>query len=165
MCFFHKPVPPVLTHPEESENYEQTINNANVPLTLTKWLVDWKVPVEYWDFWRGQIVIEVTTGIDAPACTWDSDDGKRHMKVKPEWLNPGVIAHEQAHNSYSLLTDAQKARFSKVYTPLKSKGLIAFLYSKNGYGLTSDVEGHAEIYRYLGEQMPATLKPFYPRLI
>jgi hypothetical protein len=42
--------------------------------------------------------------------------------------------------------------------------LIKQLYSINTYGLGSDVEGHAEVYRYIGQQMPAQLKPFYPML-
>jgi hypothetical protein len=87
------------------------------------------------------------------------------MVIKPKWLNPGVIAHEQAHNSYALLTPAQKASFSTVYTPLKNTDpLIKLLYSKNAYGLTNDIEGHAEVYRYLGRQMPQQLVPYYPQL-
>jgi hypothetical protein len=87
------------------------------------------------------------------------------LAVKPPWLNAGVIAHEQAHNSYALLTAAQKAAFSAAYNPLiNTDPLITFLYSHNPYGLSSDIEGHAELYRYLGDKMPAQLKQFYPRL-
>ena len=96
--------------------------------------------------------------------TW-SADGKRHLAIKPGWLNPGVVAHEQAHNSYAFLNPTQKSAFSSLHTSLKSTDpLIKQLYSINTYGLSSDVEGHAEVYRYIGQQMPAQLKPFYPML-
>jgi len=38
------------------------------------------------------------------------------------------------------------------------------LYAKNPYGLTNDIEGHAEVYRYIGEKMPEQLKRYYPML-
>ena len=38
------------------------------------------------------------------------------------------------------------------------------LFSRNTYGLTNDIEGHAEVYRYIGQQMPEQLKQYYPRL-
>jgi hypothetical protein len=64
-----------------------------------------------------------------------------------------------------LLTPAMKANFSAVYTTLKNTDpLIRLLYSQNTYGLTNDVEGHAELYRYLGEKMPEQLKQFYPKM-
>jgi hypothetical protein len=55
--------------------------------------------------------------------------------------------------------------FASLYTTLKaSDPLIRLLYSRNTYGLTSDIEGHAEVYRYAGQQMPGQLKQFYPML-
>ena len=90
----------------------------------------------------------------------------RYLDVEPQWLNPGVIAHEQAHNAYALLTDQQKEDFAALYTPfITTDPLIKYLYSRNSYGLTSVIEGHAEIYRYLWDQIPEELKQFYPRLI
>ncbi len=166
----------VLPHPEEPMNPAATLAAVDVAATVSKWLVDWGVPAQYWDFWRTAIAIEVyevyppsllSIGLkqDTPSGTWEAD-GKRHLAIKPQWLNPGVIAHEQAHNSYAFLSAEQKAAFSAAYTPLKNTDpLIKFLYSKNTYGLTSDVEGHAEIYRYIGKQMPAQLQTYFPRLI
>jgi hypothetical protein len=59
----------------------------------------------------------------------------------------------------------RKADFKKAYTPLiNSDPLIVFLYSRNTYGLSSVVEGHAEVYRYIGDKMPEKLKPYYPKL-
>jgi hypothetical protein len=164
-----------LPHPEEPMDPSATLANTNVMAIITKWLMDWGVPTQYWDHWKTAIDIQVyeiypafliAMGInqDTPAVTWEAD-GKRHLAIKPKWLNPGVIAHEQAHNSYALLESAQKMNFSNFYTPLKDTDpLIRLLYSKNTYGLTNDIEGHAEIYRYIGQQMPAQLKPYFPRL-
>ncbi len=153
-----------LTHPEEAANPDQTIENVSVPDIITKWLTDWKVPAGYWDYWRSMISVTVADDVSV-AYSWEAD-GKRYIKVNPVWLNPGVIAHEQAHNSYALLTPKQKADFEKDYTPLISTdSLIKYLYSINNYGLTSVIEGHAEVYRYLTERMPGQLKKYYPKLL
>lgn len=152
-----------------------TLDNTHADAVIAKWLTDWAVPEQHWDYWKTAIDIQIyetyppsliAMGITqaTAALTWEAG-GKRRLAVKPQWLNPGVVAHEQAHNSYALLTPSQRTMFSAVYTPLRdSAPLVKFLYSKNPYGLTSDIEGHAEIYRYIGAQMPAQLKPFYPRL-
>ena len=154
----------VIPHPEEPPDYTQMLENVSIASTLEKWFEVYQVPVEWWDFWRTQISIEVRPDIPYPAQTWEQD-GIRRLAVRPEWLNPGIIAHEQAHNSYSLLTPEQKAEFAIIYAPLKNTDpLIKLLYSKNTYGLTNDVEGMAEIYRYLGDKVPEVLKPFYPKL-
>jgi hypothetical protein len=169
--------PPDLTipHPEEPINPSATLGNMDVNIVISKWQSDWGVPAQNHDYWKTSIDIQVyepypdsliAMGItqETPALTWEAD-GKRHLAIKPRWLNPGVIAHEQAHNSYALLSNRQKKAFSAIYTPLKDTDpLIKLLYSKNTYGLTSDIEGHAEVYRYIGELMPAQLKPYYPLL-
>lgn len=167
--------PLTILHPEEPRNDSQTVANTVIGDIITKWLTDWKVPAAYWEYWRNAIVIQIydfwppemlATGLqpDTPAATWEAD-GKRHLASLAKWLNPGVIAHEQAHNSYALLSDAEKLAFSAVYTPLKDNDpLIKYLYSVNNYGLTSDIEGHAEVYRYLGDEMPEVLKKYYPKL-
>ncbi len=171
MCWFKKLV---LPHPMEPENPMQTMDNVDVAVTLTKWLTDWQVPVEFWNFWRTKIIIKVdptfavqiapNVWIAKPAGSWD-ENGVRHLAIRPSWLNAGVIAHEQCHNSYSLLTNEQKAEFTATYTPLiKTDRYIKLLYSLNTYGLTSVIEGHADVYRYIGQSMPATLKRFYPKL-
>jgi len=157
MCFFKKYT---LTHPEESKN---SVPVTDINAVLNTWLSNYSVPGEYWGFWKNRIDITLDESIDV-ACSWESD-GIRHIKVNPYWLNPGVIAHEQAHNSYALLTEAEKTEFSTVYTPLKtSDPLIKYLFKVQPYGLTNDIEGHAEIYRYLGESMPAALIDYYPKL-
>jgi hypothetical protein len=163
-----------LPHPEEPHNPYATLANTDLTLIIRRWLLDWGVPSQHWDYWQNAIdiqvydiypasILEMGINQDTPAATWDYG-GKRHLAVKPGWLTAGVIAHEQAHNSYALLSPSQKADFSAVYTPLKAADpLIKLLYSQNTYGLSNDVEGHAEVYRYIGQQMPAPLKPYYPR--
>lgn len=158
------PAPTALPYPEEPPDYTRTMENTTFSEVLYAWFEKYHVPEQYREFWQSKIVATVTVDIPYPAGTWDQD-GKRHLAVRPEWLNPGVIAHEQAHNSYALLTSGQKSAFSMVYNPLKNVDpLIKLLYSINRYGLTNDIEGHAEVYRYLGGSMPIQLKEFYPKL-
>lgn len=153
-----------LPHPEEKPDYSQTIENTSFADMQDKWFEVYNVPLQYRQYWRDKIIANVTNSIAYPAGTWEQN-GLRHLSVKPEWLNPGVIAHEQAHNSYALLTAEQKKEFSRVYNLLKNTDpLIKLLYSKNPYGLTNDIEGHAEVYRYIGEKMPRELKIYYPML-
>ena len=155
---------PGLPHPEEKVDYKQTLDNVAVAQVLGEWMLAWGVPEEYNDYWREAIVITVTLEIWVPAQTWE-EGGKRHLAVRPEWLNPGVIAHEQAHNSYSLLTNDEKSEFEGIYIPMVvTEPLIKLLYSKNAYGLTSTIEGHAELYRFLGSELPESLKRYYPKL-
>ena len=154
----------VLPHPEEKPDYSKNLNNTSFTEMLNKWFETYGVPEQSREFWRNQIAVTITVDIPYPAGTWD-ENGIRHLAVRPEWLNPGVIAHEQAHNSYALLTDSQKTEFSSIYNVLKdTDSLIKLLYSINTYGLSNDIEGHAEVYRYLGEKMPEPLKKYYPKL-
>jgi hypothetical protein len=169
------PEPFFIPHAEEPMNPVATLANTDPIVILNKWLTDWETPAQYWDYWKQAINIRIyaiypadilAMGIkqDTPAATWE-DGGKRQMVIKPQWLNPGVIAHEQAHNSYALLNPSQKSAFASVFTSLKDTDpLMKFLFSKNAYGLTNDIEGHAEVYRYIGQYMSTRLKPFYPQL-
>jgi len=172
---FMKPKPSVLPHPEEPMNPSATVATVDVNAIISKWLTDWGVPQTWWSNWKGMIVVQLydvypasilAMGVkqDTPAATW-SAGGKRYLAIKPGWLNPGVVAHEQAHNSYAYLNPDQKSAFSSIHSTLKTTDpLIKHLYSINTYGLSNDVEGHAEVYRYIGQQMPAQLKAFYPML-
>ena len=136
-----------LPHPEEPMDPAARLANIDVTAVINQWLSAWEVPPRYWDYWQTAIDLRVyetypasvmAMGInqDTPAVTWE-EGGRRHLALKPQWLNPGVIAHEQAHNSYALLSPAQKAEFSAVYAPLKdTEPLIRLLYSRNRYGLS-----------------------------
>lgn len=150
-----------LLHPEEPPDYSITLSNYNLDVVFDKWFNDYQVPMDYWDYWRNKIEIEVTDTLNYPAATWDIPNG-RHLAIKPEYLNAGILAHEQAHNSYSLLNVTDKANFAIDLEPLKNVGVIKYLFSVNSYGLTSPVEAHAEIYRYIS--VPLELRKYYPRL-
>ncbi|MDD5700437.1 MAG: hypothetical protein PHU23_00180 [Dehalococcoidales bacterium] len=179
MCFkwikslFIKEPPPEpeleLPHPEEPKDDSQTVENVDVDVICTKWLTNWDVPADQRDFWKNKIRITLhetyfVGGIEVPAGTYDCEVG-RCMDIEAKWLNPGVIAHEQAHNSYSFLSDAKKAEFSTVYSAVKNTDpMIMLMREKHSYADTNDVEAHAEVYRYIGQEMPAELKEFYPKL-
>ena len=162
---FKKHVSPTkLPHPEEPMNPMATVENIDVDAVLNKWLTDWNVPLEYWDYWKHQIVITIDPMFPYPAGTWEQD-GLRYLTAQPAYFNPGVIAHEQAHNSYALLTDEQKKQWANVYEDVKeNNAMIKYLFSINSYGLTNEIEGHAEIGRFIGQFMPDEIKHFYPKL-
>jgi hypothetical protein len=121
---------PVYPHPEEKADYSQTLENTSFDAMQNKWFEAYSVPLQYRSYWRDKIVAKVTKNIAYPAGT-----GTKRctpFSVKPEWLNPGVIAHEQAHNSYALLTAEQKKEFSRLYNQLKNTDpLIKLLYQKS----------------------------------
>jgi hypothetical protein len=170
MCWF-KPKPPivlVLPHPEEKPDYSRTLENTSIQEVLTEWCNSYQIPLEFRQYWFDAIIVFLDITIPYPAGTWEQD-GRRYMKVRPEWLNPGVIAHEQAHNSYALLSGEQKIYFEADYESSQDDPLIKLLHSQNTYmdSLTPEgyhVEGHAEIYRYIGGKMPPILKQYYPKL-
>jgi hypothetical protein len=158
------PIALIIPHPEEAPDYSKTIANADLNAALDEWTINYSVPENCRAYWKTKIAVTLDANLPYPAATYELG-GIRHLTIRPEWVNSGVIAHEQAHNSYALLTEKQKIEFSAVYTSLKATDpLILFLYSKNSYGLANDIEGHAEIYRYLGEGMPEALKKYYPKL-
>jgi hypothetical protein len=167
MCFFKKKTDNKktypFTHPEEPADNSVTMSNYNLDDVFSKWKLNYKVPAEYYDYWRNRIEIEITDTIGNPAATWDVPNG-RHLAVRPEYLNPGVIAHEQAHNSYALLTDTDKTQFAAKLADLrKSSEMVKYLYKEKKYAIhDSDIEAHAEIYRYI--DVPDEIKQYYPKL-
>ena len=165
MCWINRLFKQVkIPYPEEKPDYIQTLENVDVFQSVGGWLEDYKVPSMHWDWWRSKIIISVAPELTYPAATWEID-GVRYLSVRPEYVNSGVIAHEQAHNSYAILSQDGKEEFAFEYHAVRdTDSLIKLLYSINTYGLTSDIEGHAEIYRYLGYKMPEILKQFYPKL-
>jgi hypothetical protein len=165
---------PDIPHPEEPVNNSATLANTDTDTIFNKWLSDWIVPSQNHGYWKTAIDIQVydvypasiiAMGIsqEIPAATW-SADGKRHLAIKTKWFNPGVIAHEQAHNSYWLLKEEKKKQFAIDYKALKKTDRLMKLIFSRQVTTTDDVEAHAEIYRYLGQYMPAQLKIYYPSL-
>jgi len=156
---------PTIPYPEEPFNPDATIDNVDVEWVVFEWSFNYNVPSEYVDYWDEHLTIVLKPDLPYPAGCWDGGH-VRYIEAQPGYLNPGVIAHEQAHNSYALLTEGQKAAFNHKYMTLKDTDrLISHLFSINTYGLSNAIEGHAEIYRYLGSKMPEELYPFYPKLL
>jgi hypothetical protein len=170
-----KPPPSVLPHSEIPLNSLATLADFDVDATILKWLIDWEVPQTWWSHWKRSVDVQVYSiyppfildmGVkpDTPVIAW-SADGKRHIAIKISWLNPGVIAHEQAHFSYALLNPEQKSAFSVLFSSLKKTDpLILQLFSFDSNRFSDDVEGHADVYRYIGQHMPEQLKQYYPTL-
>jgi hypothetical protein len=153
-----------IPHPEEPVDPSRTIDNTDLSAAIEQWMIDYNVPEIHRDHWRNNIVYSLDENLPGPAATHE-EDGVRHLAIQPQWVNSGVIAHEQAHNSYALLTEEGKIAFSEDFNRLKTEDrLIKHLFSVNTYGLTNDIEGHAEVYRYIGDKMPEELKKYYPKL-
>lgn len=162
--------------PEEAPDFTRTVENTCVADVVDQWMIKHEVPQENWELWRTAIDIQVydqypdslmAWGIsqDWPSFTWESD-GKRHMAIKSAWLNVGVIAHEQAHNAWALLTETQQSQFAQIYESLKDTDpYIKLLRSVKEATMYNIVEIYAELYRYLGRKMPIELQRFYLRLI
>jgi hypothetical protein len=90
----------------------------------------------------------------------------RTLTLRPEYANPGILAHEFSHLSYAQLTEEQKTMFQAEYqTALQTDDLLKLLYSQKAYMQASIVEAHGEVFRYLGNKIPASLKKYYPYLI
>jgi len=149
-------------HPEEKPNYYTTLLNYNLDKVFNDWYVNYNVPLAYRDYWRGNVEIEVTESLprNIPAQTWGIEE-KRHIRVRPEYLNAGILAHEIAHSSYALLTITDRANFIIDLQSLKT-GIIKYLASKKNFTKGNEVEGHAELYRFL--DVPESLRRYYPRL-
>ena len=175
MCKILRKLFPKLPYPEERANYDQTLENTDIDSIVIKWLENYKVPQVYWDYWRNDGVIfklkydTVLVWINgkqehAPAQTTRLADGKTLLEARPEWFNPGIIAHEQAHNSYGFLTEQQKLDWVSAYKEAKKEGLVKLVFSEHPYANANDIEAHAEVFRYLGLYMPEGLKKYYPKL-
>jgi hypothetical protein len=158
-----------IPHPEEPRDPLATAENTILAAILAKWFADWEVPGEYQEYWRGCPVILVPNlsymGQPYPALAWNG-----RIEIDPTWCNPGILAHENCHIVWAESQEDERVLFSATYRlALETDPLLKFVYSQKPYmqdrfGKDLDVEGHAECYRYLGQQMPAILKPYYPRL-
>ena len=178
------PVKPLsIPHPEEPPDWDLTLHDVDVFGVINEWLQKWEVPTEYWSYWQTIIDMQVYDeypdymirwGVqqDWASFTWFAE-GKRHMAITPAWLNPGVVAHEQAHSSYDLLTEDEQFEFETTYIALYLANdpmthLMDHCTNYINYPIDNEpeqVETHAEVYRFLGQQMPESLKRFYPKLI
>ena len=121
----------------------------------------WRFQYNVYDIFWDDLDLELSDEWGVGGCIAQ----EKKIKISPDFATTGTLAHEIAHCSYYLLTDDEKQEFHDIYTPLKTEGLIKFLYQTNSYGLVSDIEGHAELFRYLSPQIPEQLHKFYPYLI
>ncbi len=160
------PEPLTLPYPEEHENPTATVQSVNIEAVILQWLVKWDVPDKYFDFWREVRVQVVDFFSDPryqqyPAITWAED---KRTEVKPVWANAGVLAHEMAHVSYSLLSVSKRLEFGVAYRSVQGDKVFQLFCDTNSYRNTNEQEAHAEIYRYLGMRMPPILFQYYPNL-
>jgi len=150
---------PSLPHPCEKPDFSRTIGNTRMASICGAWLEGWAVDDP--DFWLNEVTIELSIKYPTPGLSFSED---KKIILRPEWANPGTLAHEAAHVSYSLLSDTGKSNFEFQYYACRD-GLLTYLQSKVPYMHTNIVEAHAEIYRYLGQKMPVELRDFYLKLI
>lgn len=160
-----KPKPELtLPHPEEPENVGAKIEDVDVKALLKMWLVRWQVPLEFWQQWE-KIKIEVTNQlVNGDKAAAEMDSTKNILRIRPCYCNPGTVAHEMAHESWSLLNEADKMKFYVTYTEQSQTPLVKLLHSIKLYSMQPLIEAHAEIYRYIGQMMPDSLKKYYPAL-
>jgi hypothetical protein len=154
-----------LPHEAEQRDDSRTMENTSIKDVVEQWFIKWNVPEEYRSYWRQfNIVLSLKYDANVPAATSSESNT---MWIRPEWANPGVIAHELAHESYSLCTDGSKASFTRELNNLlkNNDNMLRLLYARVPYAKANAIEAHAEIYRYLGDRMPETLKKYYPNLI
>ena len=147
-----------LPYPEEPPDFNLNITHEQL---LQTFLTKYFIPQGHWDFWK-QVTIKFDKTLAYPAGMISET---KTLLLKPEFANSGVLAHEFSHLSYSFLAEGQKNWFVEDYNAaIKTDALLQFLDSKNSYMNTSMIEAHAEIFRYLGNQMPASLRAYYPKL-
>jgi hypothetical protein len=148
-----------LPYPEEAPDYDLSLTSEQL---LQQFFDKYFIPHQYWDFWK-KVTIVIDKNLPYPAGMISET---RTLLLKPEYANPGILAHEFSHLSYAQLDNRRKTVFISDYSnTLQSDGLLKFLYSQKQYMQTNIVEAHAEIFRYLGINMPGQLKKYYPYLI
>jgi|SRR3972149_10480479 len=157
-----------LPHPREAMNWKA----VSIDTVIGAWLDDWEVPLKFRHFWHA-VNFELSSARPEPANSfeiynWETGkfESAKHIIVRPEWASPGVIAHESAHVAYSLfLNQNQKTNFTVVIELVSQKNkLVRRIIKETNWGNVWQ-ERHAEIYRFLGQQMPKELKKYYPKLL
>lgn len=190
MCLFKKksaptPVPTPEPTPATFPPYPQEprINGrqaADVPAQqlLLATLVKYNVPVAFHGHWVDTIPLEVldnltvpvqdprfpgyTVLMNVPAYT----DSTGNFREDAEYACEGITIHELSHRSFGLLLPQEKVEFERLYEARKTDELLTRLWQYNDYGFKNGhIEAHAEIMRYLGPEMPAELRKYYPKLI
>lgn len=156
MCIFKSKLP----HPEEKRDKSKTLENTHIHTVVLQWFADWNVKDnDYFD----QVNIIPSLAYSYPAVKVGD-----FIYIRPEWCNPGVIAHEMAHlvwdniSQFSFITDFITNIGQEKYLKLL---LDTVDYAKDNYKKGNFIEVHAELYRYVGQYMPEYMKFYYPRLL
>lgn len=152
----------LLPHPQEPMDVNATIQSVNIEFVRSAWFLKWGVPLFYQDFWRQAKLVVIFPAM-FPAYTILETNT---IWFDPRWANSGTMAHEMAHLQWGFLSVDMRNGFAVEHeTAKQTDSLVQLLYRLNSYGTQSDIEGHAEIYRYLGDKMPPYLRKYYPKLI
>ena len=160
--FGSKPAPaPTLPYPEEAADPAQTIENVDKAKLVNAWMQSYSVPTEFRGFWA-DLNLLISYRYAVPGAT---DSATKTIWLRPKWANPGVLAHEAAHISYWHLPEHDKTAFAAAFAEVRNHPSIELIRQNNGYLDTSPIEGHADVYRYLGKAMPKALLGFYPYLL
>jgi hypothetical protein len=156
------PQPLAIPHPEEPPDTNATVATTDMGKVLQDFFITYEVPEKFWSFWQTvKFVVDpdyqYTAATSAQTMT---------MWIQPQFANPGVMAHELCHVSWNMLTDAERIKFDWNFAEsLVGDALVMLLDRQNSYMNTSNIEGHAELFRFLGNAMPAELFQYYPKLI
>ena len=137
-------------YPEEKKGWDIF---SDVRTLKAIWCSDYKVTNLQWGI---SLNVIIDDSITAPAWTVGNI-----IYIQSQFANVGILAHEAAHVSYSLLED--KRGFEIVFNYLADNPKIKLLREMGK--LSTAIENHAEIYRYWGNQMPESLKQYYPELL
>lgn len=147
-----------LPYPEESPDYNLNITGEAL---LQQFFIKYHIPEVYRNFWRS-VIIKFDKTLPYPAGMISQT---KTLLLKPEYANPGIVAHEFSHLSYAELSQDKRGSFATQYNSLlQTDGLMKLLYSQKPYMKTNIVEAHAEVFRYLGDKMPSQLNKYYPKL-
>ncbi len=169
-----------------SANYpyprEADVNLGNIDDVVSTWMQNYYVPEEWRDKWESVNVDKPNNTFKFGPFKWNVEQGSFWSKVfgyhqekaagwsyrnnptiklTENFLNPGVLAHEMAHQQWDYLAATQRKAFETSLNNLKeSSDLIRDASSSSGIQ-----EWYADIYRLYGPWMPNELKQFYPQLI
>lgn len=152
--------PKSLTYPEQPKDESQTLSFDTEAL-VDDWLREYGVKDK--SFWYDVDIEMSMRYYPSPAAT---DSANKKMWIVPGWGNTGVLAHEMAHISWYQLSQRLKEDYELLYNALKSydEWLKLLLKERPNTDYSGIVEIHAEVFRFLNENMPEPLKPYYPHL-